>query len=145
MPTKNQTNKANKPATETAKPETVEASNPKKQAEARHGFKPTYAGSPLLRKSNPSKLSPVDLEFIPGSFTGRDADAVRDFKSQFAGKQFRRNEIDAGNLKRLLNAHDGGEAFLTYVSGGTIVTIDGRKHVAGSDAIFKLTSRGTSY
>jgi hypothetical protein len=109
------------PAAEAAKPE---AKRPL------HNIKLSYAGpSPTVRQHG-RKLSAIRTDLGAGRITERDETFMRDLRTAYGTRTFKRFDADAGCVRRAI-AH----GFLTHVSGD----------LGSRDAEFKLTARAHSY
>ncbi len=116
-----------KPTTE-AKPAPVAKPADKPVAEM-HGYTARYAGASQPLRAHNKRLSPIVLDRVPNAFTDRDGALLTALHTANGRKAFKRLNIDAGALSRLI-----GHGYVTPVSG----MLDTR------DATFALTAKAVT-
>lgn len=67
-----------------------------------HGLSNTYRGASPVFRGHAHKLSPIVLDRIPGTYTDRDAAALKALYAKHGTKPFGRFDLDAGVAARLI-------------------------------------------
>ncbi len=138
--TKKAANKANVKAAKKAPAVTTTATDAEAAPKAKiqrftHNIAGSYNGlsQSFGKKRSATPINTRAFDTMPDAMlTPRDNAFLADIKAAYKSSEFKRGDLDAGNMRRAIE-----RGFITYVSGN----LDGNGYTTGADSLFKLTEK----